>query len=60
MPDQTATNLERMAGTPKKARAQLRDLTENSVIDHPIVTLPQQTADELAKPTVEALAPEKS
>jgi 5,10-methylenetetrahydromethanopterin reductase len=48
-----------VAGTPDEARTQLRDLTENSVIDHPIVTLPQQTADKLAEPTIEALAPEK-
>ena len=45
-----------VAGTPDEARAQLHELTENSVIDHPIVTLPQQTADELAEPTIEALA----
>jgi alkanesulfonate monooxygenase SsuD/methylene tetrahydromethanopterin reductase-like flavin-dependent oxidoreductase (luciferase family) len=47
-----------VAGTPDEARAQLRDLVENSVIDHPIVIIPQQTADELAEPTIEALAPE--
>lgn len=46
-----------VAGTPEEARAQLRDLVENSVIDRPIVTIPQQTADELAEPTIEALAP---
>ena len=48
-----------VAGTPDEARAQLHDLAENSVIDHPIVTIPQQTADELAESTIEALAPEK-
>ena len=48
-----------VAGTPDEARAQLHELAENSVIDHPIVTIPQQTADELAESTIEALAPEK-
>ena len=48
-----------VAGSPNEARAQLRDLVENSVINHPIVTIPQQTADELAESTIEALAPEK-
>jgi 5,10-methylenetetrahydromethanopterin reductase len=48
-----------VAGTPDEARAQLRDLAENPVIDRPIVTIPQQTADELAEPTVEALAPDQ-
>ena len=47
-----------VAGTPDEARAQLRHLVKNSVIDHPIVTIPQQTADELAEPTIEALAPD--
>lgn len=46
-----------VAGTPDEARAQLRDLTKNSVINHPIVIIPQQTADELAESTIEALAP---
>jgi hypothetical protein len=52
------TLLSGVAGTPDEAYAQLRDLIENSVVDRPIVTIPNQTADELAEPTIEALAPE--
>ena len=48
-----------VAGTPDEARTQLRDLAENSVIDRPIVTIPQQSADDFAELTIETLAPEE-
>ncbi|WP_458189840.1 LLM class flavin-dependent oxidoreductase [Haladaptatus sp. NG-WS-4] len=47
-----------VAGTPDEARTQLRALVENSVVDRPIVTIPQQVADDVAETTIEALAPE--
>lgn len=48
-----------VAGTPDEARTQLRTLVEDSVVDHPIVTIPQQAADEVAERTIDALAPEQ-
>ena len=47
-----------VAGTPGDAREQLQALVEDSVVDHPIVTVPQQAADAVAESTIEALAPE--
>jgi alkanesulfonate monooxygenase SsuD/methylene tetrahydromethanopterin reductase-like flavin-dependent oxidoreductase (luciferase family) len=48
-----------VAGAPDEARQQLRALVEDPVVDRPIVTVPQQAADEVAESTIAALAPEK-
>jgi len=46
-----------VAGTPDDAREQLRELVAETAIDRPLVTIPEQAADELAEGTIEALAP---
>ena len=46
-----------VCGTPEDARTQLEELHENTIIDTPLVIVPQQAADELAAGTLEALAP---
>jgi len=44
-------------GTPEKTRSQLTDLVETTIVDYPLVIVPQQAADDLAETTLEALAP---
>ncbi|WP_327051888.1 LLM class flavin-dependent oxidoreductase [Halomicrococcus gelatinilyticus] len=46
-----------VAGAPAEAREQLQALVEDTVVDRPIVTIPQQAADDVAEATIEALAP---
>lgn len=46
-----------VAGTPETARGQLRDLIAETAVERPLVTIPEQAADELADETIEALAP---
>lgn len=46
-----------IAGTPDEARDRLYELVAAGPIDEPILTVPNQAADELAAETVEALAP---
>jgi alkanesulfonate monooxygenase SsuD/methylene tetrahydromethanopterin reductase-like flavin-dependent oxidoreductase (luciferase family) len=46
-----------VAGTPESAREKLADLVDRTPIDHPIVVVPAQVAEDLAEPTLEALAP---
>lgn len=45
-----------IAGTPESARSQFRDLLEGSIIDHPLITIPEQAADDLAEKTVRELS----
>ncbi|MXV60570.1 LLM class flavin-dependent oxidoreductase [Natronorubrum sp. JWXQ-INN-674] len=46
-----------VAGTPEAARDRLRDLVSETAIDRPLLTIPEQAADDLAEGTIEALAP---
>lgn len=46
-----------VAGTPEAARQRLRDLVSDSPIDRPLLTIPEQAADDLAESTMDALAP---
>ncbi|MEF8773862.1 MAG: LLM class flavin-dependent oxidoreductase [Halobacteriales archaeon] len=46
-----------VAATPGRAREKLASLVERTPIDRPIVVVPAQAADELAAPTLEAVAP---
>ncbi|WP_121743278.1 LLM class flavin-dependent oxidoreductase [Natronorubrum halophilum] len=46
-----------VAGTPEAAREQLREIVSETAIDRPLLTIPEQAADELAEGTIEALAP---
>lgn len=46
-----------IAGTPEDARNQLHDLFEKSIIDHPLITIPEQVDDDLAEQTVKELSP---
>ena len=46
-----------VCGTPAEARAQLEALYEETIVDYPLVIVPQQAADDLAAGTLEALAP---
>ena len=46
-----------VAGTPEAAREQLRELVAETPIDRPLLTIPEQAADDLAEGTIEALAP---
>lgn len=46
-----------VAGTPEVARDRLRDLVTNAAIDRPLLTIPEQAADDLAEETIGALAP---
>lgn len=48
-----------VAGTPEDARGQLQELVEETIIDRPLVVVPNQTADDVFETTVEALAPSK-
>lgn len=45
-----------VAGTPETAPSQLRKLVDETIIDRPLVTIPEQAADDLAEGTIEALA----
>lgn len=45
-----------IAGTPESARNQLRELLEESIIDRPLITIPEQAADDLAEQTVKELS----
>ena len=45
-----------VAGTPETAPDRLRELVDETIIDRPLVTIPEQAADELAEGTIEALA----
>jgi alkanesulfonate monooxygenase SsuD/methylene tetrahydromethanopterin reductase-like flavin-dependent oxidoreductase (luciferase family) len=46
-----------VAGTPAAARDRLRDVVSETAIDRPLVTIPEQAADDVAEETIEALAP---
>ncbi|AFZ72784.1 LLM class flavin-dependent oxidoreductase [Natronobacterium gregoryi] len=46
-----------VAGTPGCAREKLRALVSESVVDRPLLTIPEQAADEIAVSTIEAFAP---
>lgn len=46
-----------VAGTPSDARERLRELVAETAIDRPLLTIPEQAADDLAEGTIEALAP---
>ncbi|ELY50432.1 LLM class flavin-dependent oxidoreductase [Natronolimnohabitans innermongolicus] len=46
-----------VAGTPDTARQRLRDLVAETPVDRPLLTIPEQAADNLAEGTIEALAP---
>lgn len=46
-----------VAGTPDAARERLREIVSETVIDRPLLTIPEQAADERAESTIEALAP---
>ena len=46
-----------VAGTPETAREKLDDLLDRTPIDHPMLVVPAQAAEEFAEPTFEALAP---
>ncbi|WP_137290615.1 LLM class flavin-dependent oxidoreductase [Natronorubrum halophilum] len=46
-----------VAGTPEAAREQLREIVSETAIDRPLLTIPEQAADEFAEGTIEALAP---
>ncbi|AXR77011.1 LLM class flavin-dependent oxidoreductase [Natrarchaeobaculum sulfurireducens] len=47
-----------VAGTPAVARDRLENLVAETAIDRPLITIPEQAADDLAVGTIEALAPE--
>jgi alkanesulfonate monooxygenase SsuD/methylene tetrahydromethanopterin reductase-like flavin-dependent oxidoreductase (luciferase family) len=46
-----------VAGTPDQARQRLDDLVAETPIDHAILVVPAQAAEEFAEPTMEALGP---
>lgn len=46
-----------VAGTPETARRKLEDIVEETAVDRPLVTIPEQAADEVAETTIEAFAP---
>ncbi|MDG5821470.1 LLM class flavin-dependent oxidoreductase [Natronococcus sp. A-GB7] len=46
-----------VAGTPEAARQRLRDLVSETPVDQPLLTIPEQAADDLAESTMGALAP---
>lgn len=46
-----------VAGTPEAARERLQEIVTETPIDRPLLTIPEQAADELAEGTIEALAP---
>jgi alkanesulfonate monooxygenase SsuD/methylene tetrahydromethanopterin reductase-like flavin-dependent oxidoreductase (luciferase family) len=46
-----------VAGTPETAEEKLVDLVDRTPIDHPILVVPAQAAEEYGEATVEALAP---
>lgn len=46
-----------VAGTPEAARERLHGIVSETAIDRPLLTIPEQAADELAESTIEALAP---
>ncbi|SDC51442.1 LLM class flavin-dependent oxidoreductase [Natrinema hispanicum] len=46
-----------VAGTPSEARERLRGLVSETIVDRPLVTIPEQAADDVAEDTIEALAP---
>ncbi|SDR30063.1 LLM class flavin-dependent oxidoreductase [Natronobacterium texcoconense] len=46
-----------VAGTPEQAREKLRTLVSETIVDRPLITIPEQAADEVAEPTIEAFAP---
>lgn len=45
-----------VAGTPDAARRRLRRLVDETAVDRPLLTIPEQAADDVAVGTVEALA----
>ena len=45
-----------VAGTPETAREHLREIVADTVIDRPLLTIPEQAADDLADGTIEELA----
>lgn len=47
-----------VAGTAEDARERLRELEDTTPIDHAMLVVPAQAADELAEQTITALAPE--
>lgn len=49
-----------VAGTPEMARERLSELMDETVIDRPMLAVPNQAADELAEQTFESLAPKQS
>ncbi|ELY49436.1 LLM class flavin-dependent oxidoreductase [Natronorubrum sulfidifaciens] len=46
-----------VAGTPDDACDQLSELVAETAMDRPLVTIPEQAADDLAEDTIDALAP---
>ncbi|MBZ6496998.1 LLM class flavin-dependent oxidoreductase [Natrinema longum] len=46
-----------VAGTPADARQRLRDLVAETPVDRPLLTIPEQAADDLVEGTMQALAP---
>ncbi|QLG50578.1 LLM class flavin-dependent oxidoreductase [Natrinema halophilum] len=48
-----------VAGTPEKAREQLRTLVDETGIDHPIVVVPEPASNDVTEMTIEALAPDR-
>ncbi|ELY50538.1 LLM class flavin-dependent oxidoreductase [Natronococcus jeotgali] len=46
-----------VAGTPADARDRLESLVADTVIDYPIVVVPEPASDEIAELTIESLAP---
>lgn len=48
-----------IAGTPEQARDDLAALVDETCIDRPLVTVPNNAVDEVGEQTVEALAPSK-
>ena len=45
-----------IAGTPENARNQLHELLQDSIIDRPLITIPEQAADDLAEQTIKELS----
>ncbi|WP_246998070.1 LLM class flavin-dependent oxidoreductase [Halosolutus gelatinilyticus] len=48
-----------VAGTPDDAREQLRTLVSETGVDHPIVVIPAPASDDLARRTIDELAPDR-
>ncbi|MFC6798072.1 MULTISPECIES: LLM class flavin-dependent oxidoreductase [unclassified Haladaptatus] len=48
-----------VSGTPDQARDRLRDVMANPVIDRPLITIPNQTAEQLSEQTITELSPDR-